>query len=170
MRGQDLTSEEIIQISKRIVRLYKEKNVFQYVKTTYRKINCNKNIINQIYISQNVSLVYIELIWDVFYDYYRDYEFYYGVPLINEILSSISASFVSILFADNFINETDSEKIKKELEISIKDEFSYLIGRFDARFIEDIRNDKFIKDNNMIKILKDIEKKYNIPEYYKILI
>lgn len=169
MRGQDLTPEEIIQISKRIIRLYKEKNVFQYVRTTYRTINCNKNIRNQIYISQKVSLVYIGLIWNVFYNYYRDYEFYYGVPL-NEILSSISASFVSILFADNFINETDSEKIKKELEISIKNEFSYLIGKIDDRFIEDIRNDKFIKDNNMIKILKDIEKKYNISEYNKLVI
>lgn len=169
MRGQDLTSEEIIQISKRIVRLYKEKNVFQYVRITYRTINCNKNIRNQIYISPNLSSVYIGLIWDVFYNYYRGYEFHYD-GYLNEILSAISASFVLILFADNFINETDSEKIKKEFEIRIRAEFDYLSGKIDAKFIEDIRNDKFIKDNNIIKILKDIEKKYNISEYNKLVI
>jgi hypothetical protein len=168
MRGKDLTPEEIIQISKRIVRLYKEKNVLPYVKTNFISIN-NKNIKDKIYLSKYISHVFIELIYDVFYNYYVKYKFGH-VDNLFDALPAISASFVFIVFADDFINSTDSENIKKELVQNIKTEFAYLHGKTNCNFKEHIKNDEFIKNNDIIKILKEIEIKYNIPEYDKILI
>lgn len=111
----------------------------------------------------------IASVWDVFYNYYVNHK--HCNDASSNLLSSISASFVLIKFANDFLNNTDSKTIKILLEENINREFEYLHERLtfcNQQFLESIVNDEFIVKNEVVKKLKEFEKKYNIPKDKKI--